>query len=75
MSDWKEYKERIRRESPEIAKDFAEVEEISSIVGAMIEQRHILNCLKENLLNFAEYRTLQLHVLSQARLCLIFPRY
>ena len=75
MSDWKEYKERIRRESPEIAKDFAEVEEISSIVGAMIEQRHILNCLKENLLNFAEYRTLQLHVLSQARLCLTSLRY
>ena len=49
MSDWKEYKERIRRESPEIAKDFAEIEEISSIVGAMIEQSHNLELSQREL--------------------------
>lgn len=49
MSDWKEYKERIRRENPEIGKDLAEVEEISSIVGAMIEQRHNLELSQREL--------------------------
>lgn len=40
MSDWSKYKEKVRNTSPEISKDIDEIEEISTIVGAMIEQRH-----------------------------------
>ena len=36
MSDWKKYKEKVRKENPEIGKDIDEAEEISAIVGAMI---------------------------------------
>ena len=42
MSDWTDYKNRVRTNNPEIGKDFDEIEEISAIVGAMIEQRHNL---------------------------------
>ena len=49
MSDWKEYKDRVRAEYPEIGKDLDEVEEISAIVGAMIEQRHNLKLSQRDL--------------------------
>ena len=40
MNDWTKYKDRVRENNPEIAKDIDEIEEISAIVGAMIEKRH-----------------------------------
>ena len=49
MSDWKKYKEHVRATNPEIGKDLDEVEEISSIVGAMIEQRHNLELSQREL--------------------------
>ena len=49
MSDWKNYKERVRKNNPEIGKDLDEVEEISLIVGAMIEQRHNLELSQRDL--------------------------
>ncbi len=49
MSDWKKYKEHVRATNPEIGKDLDEVEEISSIVGAMIEQRHNLEMSQREL--------------------------
>ena len=42
MDDWTKYKNRVKSENPEIGKDLDEVEEISTIVGAMIKQRHNL---------------------------------
>ncbi len=42
MSDWAKYKEKVRNINPEIGKDLDEVEEVSTIVGAMIERRHSL---------------------------------
>ena len=39
MRTWNDYKEHIKTVDPEIAKDLKEVEGISSIVSAMIEQR------------------------------------
>lgn len=40
MSDWTKYKEKVKNTNPVIGKDIDEVEEVSAIVGAMIEQRH-----------------------------------
>lgn len=49
MSDWKKYKEYVRETNPEIGKDLDEVEEISLIVGKMIEQRHNLELSQRDL--------------------------
>ena len=49
MSDWKKYKEYVRETNPEIGKDLDEVEEISAIVGKMIEQRHNLDLSQRDL--------------------------
>lgn len=51
MSDWKKYKDRVRIENPEIGKDLDEVEEVSAIVGAMIERRHNLELSQRDLAN------------------------
>ena len=49
MSDWTNYKNKVRTNNPEIGKDLDEVEEISKIVGAMIEQRHHLELSQRDL--------------------------
>ena len=49
MSDWTKYKEKVRNTNPEIGKDIDEVEEVSAIVGAMIEQRHSLKLSQRDL--------------------------
>ena len=49
MSDWTNYKNKVRANNPEIGKDLDEVEEISTIVGAMIEQRHNLELSQRDL--------------------------
>lgn len=51
MSDWEQYKEHVRQTNPEIGKDIDEIEEISTIVGAMIEQRHNLKLSQRDLAN------------------------
>ena len=50
MKTWNDYKEHVRAVDPEIGKDIDEVENISSIVSAMVEQRTLLDSAKENLL-------------------------
>ena len=49
MSDWEKYKNHIRETDPELGKDLDEVETISSIVGYMIEQRHLLELSQRDL--------------------------
>ena len=49
MSDWEKYKENVRKNNPEIGEDIDEVEKISSIVGAMIEQRHVMKLSQRDL--------------------------
>lgn len=49
MGDWAKYKEKVRKTNPEIGKDIDEVEEVSAIVGAMIEQRHSLDLSQRDL--------------------------
>ena len=49
MSDWSKYKEKVRKNNPEAAKHIDEAEEISAIVGAMIEQRHNKNLSQREL--------------------------
>ncbi len=49
MDDWTRYKNKVRAASPEIGKDLDEIEEISTIVGAMIQQRHNLELSQRDL--------------------------
>ena len=49
MSDWSDYKKRVKETNPELGKDVDEVEEISAIVGKMIEQRHTLQLSQRDL--------------------------
>lgn len=49
MNDWTKYKDGVRENNPEIAKDIDEVEEISAIVGAMIEKRHSMELSQRDL--------------------------
>ena len=49
MDDWKRYKDQVRATDPEIGRDLDEVEEISAIVGAMIERRHLLKLSQREL--------------------------
>ena len=39
MRTWNDYKEHVKNVDPEIARDIEEVEGISAIVSAMVEQR------------------------------------
>ncbi len=49
MDDWTKYKNNVRSRNPKIGKDLDEVEEISAIVGAMIEQRRNLELSQRDL--------------------------
>lgn len=49
MANWTDYKNHVRATNPEIGKDIDEVEALSQIVGAMIEQRHNLNLSQREL--------------------------
>ena len=49
MATWTDYKNHVRAENPEIAKDIDEAEAISQIVGTMIERRHDLNLSQRDL--------------------------
>ena len=50
MKTWNDYKEHVRTVDPEIGKDIDEVENISSIVSAMVEQVLLLDLARESLL-------------------------
>ena len=49
MKTWNDYKEHVRTVDPEIGKDIDEVENISSIVSAMVEQRTSLGLSQREL--------------------------
>ena len=49
MATWTDYKNHVRAENPEIAKDIDEAEAISQIIGTMIERRHDLNLSQRDL--------------------------
>lgn len=49
MATWEDYKDHVRATNPEIGKDIDEVEAISQIVGAMIEQRNNLDLSQREL--------------------------
>ena len=49
MANWNNYKESVKRNSPELAQDIREIEILSSIIGAMIDQRHQLNLSQRDL--------------------------
>ncbi len=49
MSDWSNYKDKVRKTNAEIGRDIDEIEEISAIVGTMIERRHSLDLSQRDL--------------------------
>lgn len=49
MKTWNDYKEHVRTVDPKIGKDIDEVENISSIVSAMVEQRTALGLSQREL--------------------------
>jgi DNA-binding XRE family transcriptional regulator len=49
MATWSDYKNHVRTTNPEIGEDMDEVEALSQIVGAMIEQRHNLQLSQRDL--------------------------
>lgn len=49
MKTWNDYKEHIKAIDPELKSDIEEIESISSIVGAMIEQRNALGISQRDL--------------------------
>lgn len=49
MRTWNDYKEHVRTVDPEISKDIEEVEALSQIVKAMVEQRNALGLSQREL--------------------------
>lgn len=49
MRTWNDYKEHVKEIDPELKKDMEEIESLSSIVGAMIEQRNALGLSQREL--------------------------
>ena len=49
MRTWDDYKEHVRTVDPEISKDMEEVEALSQIVKAMVEQRNALGLSQREL--------------------------
>ena len=49
MATWTDYKNHVRETNPVISSDIDEVEALSKIVGAMIEQRHYLDLSQREL--------------------------
>ena len=49
MRTWNDYKELVRTVDPEISKDMEEVEALSQIVKAMVEQRNALGLSQREL--------------------------
>ena len=49
MRTWNDYKEYVRTVDPEISKDMEEVEALSQIVKAMVEQRNALGLSQREL--------------------------
>ena len=49
MDDWTRYKNKVRATNPVLGKDIDEVEEVSDIVGAIIERRHSLELSQRDL--------------------------
>ena len=49
MRTWNDYKEHVRTVDPEISKDMEEVEALSQIVKAMVEQRDALGLSQREL--------------------------
>ena len=49
MKTWSDYKQNIKDNNPDIATDVEEVEEISRLIGIMIQRRHFLNLSQRDL--------------------------
>ncbi len=49
MKTWNDYKEHIKNVDPEIGKDMDEIENISAIISAMVEQRTALGLSQREL--------------------------
>ena len=58
MRTWNDYKEHVKSVDPKIGKDMDEVENISAIVSAMVEQRTSLGLSQRELASNVWYCTI-----------------
>lgn len=66
MRTWNDYKEHVREVDPIAANDINEIENIASIVGALIEQRTALGISQRELASLCGIPgNHQLHVLNR----------
>lgn len=49
MRTWNDYKDHVKMVDPDLKKDMEEIESLSAIVGAMIEQRNALGISQREL--------------------------
>lgn len=49
MRTWNDYKDHVKMVDPDLKKDIEEIESLSAIVGAMIEQRNALGISQREL--------------------------
>ena len=49
MDDWTRYKEKCRKESPEMAREIDEIEAKAEIIAAIINQRHKMDISQREL--------------------------
>lgn len=54
MRTWNDYKEHVKSVDPEIGKDMDEVENISAIISAMVEQRTSLGLSQRELASMCD---------------------
>ncbi len=67
MKTWNDYKEHVKAVDPVIAKDMEEVEGISSIVSAMVEQRTAMGLSQRELAAMCGFHNPPLPGLNPAR--------
>lgn len=71
MKTWDDYKKHVCTVDPEIAKDMAEVEEIATIVSAMVKQRKELGLSQRDL---AEMCNLPQSTIARIESCKTTPK-
>ncbi|MBQ8281195.1 MAG: helix-turn-helix transcriptional regulator [Lachnospiraceae bacterium] len=49
MKTWNDYKERVKKQNPELGKDITDVEEQAKIISALIKQRKELGLSQRDL--------------------------
>ena len=72
MRTWNDYKEHVKSVDPEIGKDMDEVENISAIVSAMVEQRTSLGLSQRELASMCGIAQSSVARIESCKTCLTY---